>query len=116
MSKAEKPTVEPIPLVTISMSQLEKWFYEWCSRNFISANTADWFHFWRGFKAHAAITVEPEVAYMAVPRCDQCRLWAQTDPRGDPHGGHCTIIQIDPKGRFLLATTANFGCVKFERK
>lgn len=76
----------------------------------------------------------PGVAYMPVPRCDQCRFWM-------PPGGDCRVFSDDPNiaahmkwpamatperkaqvapfagadGGSLL-TDPDFGCVQFEAK
>lgn len=56
------------------------------------------------------------VAYMPVPRCDQCKYWeayplnAYSRPVGD-----CLVVGIYTEhGRLNLGTSEDFGCVRWE--
>lgn len=73
---------------------------------------------------------KPDVAYMPVPRCDQCRYWGHRVD-GTPHGNKGGVIAGAPmstcehsrdKLRYggrengLLWTDEDFGCVQWEAK
>lgn len=45
------------------------------------------------------------VAYMPVPRCDQCGLWGKTYMQEPPGPKWCRAINIH--------TAADFGCVRW---
>lgn len=61
-----------------------------------------------------AAPFQPDVAYMPVPRCDQCKHW------GMPlkNVGVCVKqeLKVPTIGKMLLSTSANFGCVMWEAK
>jgi hypothetical protein len=59
---------------------------------------------------------KPDVVYMPVPRCDQCRHWRQAI---QPTAGFGVCERIDiPENPEIaeLPTPADFGCVLIEAK
>lgn len=80
---------------------------------------------------------KPDVAYMPVPRCDQCRFWRRLDPESENYTDHqvvdlgeCLLLSEDlpdPVGgpeRMAfphyddgpMKTLKSFGCVQWEQK
>jgi hypothetical protein len=85
--------------------------------------------------ADVAAVFTPGVAYMPVPRCDQCRWWYRGSD--DPEGiGRCErfesqtvetfrdvgdeellfVLASDPQEAGTMFTRGRFGCVQWEGK
>lgn len=58
---------------------------------------------------------KPDVVYMPVPRCDECKHWH--GPQKDANGREqCTEPTISPEQMDEFMTLPNFGCVRWEAK
>jgi hypothetical protein len=67
----------------------------------------------------ACSPLEPDTAYMKVPRCDSCAWWTRgTIPVIDAPsvGGTCVNphLQVHAEGAQAIETSEMFGCVQWE--
>jgi hypothetical protein len=61
------------------------------------------------------VPLVPGVAYMPVPRCDQCQFWYRAgDAPKDVGRCECEFTHTQESG--IMHTLASFGCVQFEAK
>jgi hypothetical protein len=55
----------------------------------------------------------PGVAYMPVPRCDQCRKWTRQSATSTL--GACGLFTEELLPKVIVLVPASFGCVECER-